>query len=59
MDYDTASKLSVEELTAILLTVDGKGKEAKRIALEELLQRKYEEGCREGEYSERMNSELS
>ncbi len=53
MTYDEASKLSFTELRAILLTVDGKGKSTKEIALEELLSRKYDEGYNCGAGDER------
>lgn len=56
MTHADASKLSFIELRAILLTVDGKGKSVKEIALEELLDRKYNEGFICGEANERGDS---
>ncbi len=58
MTSEEIRKLSFTELRELLLTCDGKGRAAKEIALEELLDRKYDEGVEVGEYNERTNSEM-
>ena len=47
------SKLTDEELRHQLITPDYKGTKVKELALEELLQRKYDEGFNVGEANER------
>ena len=44
----SSQSLSDQELVALLITCDGKGKEEKLAALEELLERKYSNGYDNG-----------
>ncbi len=58
MDYRTITTLKDFELKEILLTVDGKGKPVKEMALQELLERQYNKGHNEG-YSEASGADSS
>lgn len=53
MTRDDINKLSFTELRHLLITPDYKGKTVKEIALEILLERKYDEGFICGEANER------
>ena len=50
------SNASFTDLVQLLITVDGAGKETKRKALEELLERKFCEGLIQGQQENSENS---
>ena len=54
MTRDQVSQLTFTELRALLLTADGKGKEAKEYALETLLDNKWDAGYKCGAGDERF-----
>lgn len=58
MTSEQIRKLCFTELRELLLANDGKSRAVKEIALEELLDRKFDEGVEVGEYNERTNAEM-